>query len=111
MVRFLLGGELVFHGIWSPFFAKVFSTVRGWSVIRKRFRTSRTSLVGNPHIRTAVPATDETGASPENNVLNPLDRVQFAIHAKGKVERGVFYVRGNALKGRRFNSLPGEHFS
>jgi transposase len=28
---------------------------------------------------------------------------------KGKVERGVAYVRGNALKGRRFKSLAGEN--
>ena len=28
---------------------------------------------------------------------------------KGKVERGVSYVRGNALKGRRFNSLAEEN--
>jgi transposase len=28
---------------------------------------------------------------------------------KGKVERGVSYVRGNALKGRRFNSLAQEN--
>jgi hypothetical protein len=42
--------------------------------------------------------------------LNPLDAVQFAIHAKGKVERGVSYVRGNALKARRFKSLAEENF-
>jgi hypothetical protein len=35
--------------------------------------------------------------------------VQFAIHAKGKVERGVAYLRANALKGRRFKSLAEEN--
>jgi len=35
--------------------------------------------------------------------------VQFTIHAKGKVERGVGYVRANALKGRRFKSLGEEN--
>ena len=35
--------------------------------------------------------------------------MQFETHAKGKVERGVSYVRANALKGRRFKSLSEEN--
>jgi hypothetical protein len=35
---------------------------------------------------------DETGELPENTVLNPAHRVQFALHPKGKVERMVGYV-------------------
>ena len=35
--------------------------------------------------------------------------LQCAVFAKGKVERGVAYVRTNALKGRRFKSLAEEN--
>ena len=36
--------------------------------------------------------------------------MQFAVHAKGEVERGVAYVRSNALKGWRFNRCRAELF-
>ena len=64
---------------------------------------------GNLQTQIAVRSRDEMGGLPENTVLHPLYRVQFSIHAKGKMERGVAYVRANALKGRRFKSLAEEN--
>jgi hypothetical protein len=74
-----------------------------------RTPSTRPNTGGNRQTQTAVPATGERGGSPENIVLNPLHGVQFAIHAKGKMERGVAYLRDNALKGRRFKSLAEEN--
>jgi hypothetical protein len=67
--------------------------------------STRPNTGGNRQTQTAVPATGEKDESRENSVLHPVHGVQFAIHAKGKVERGVAYLRNNALKGRRFRSL------
>jgi hypothetical protein len=55
-------------------------------------RCSRTPFIhpntgGNRQTQTAVHARGERGGLPENIVLNRLHGVQFAIHAKGKIER------------------------
>jgi hypothetical protein len=45
------------------------------------------SMAGNQQTKTAVHARGEKGGLSENTVLNPLHGVQFATHAKGKIER------------------------
>ena len=47
------------------------------------------STAGNPQTQTAARAMDETGELPENTVLNPAHRVQFAIHANALAESFV----------------------
>jgi hypothetical protein len=50
-------------------------------------RSIRPNTGGNRQTQSAAHATGERGGLRENIVLNPLHGVQFAIHAKGKIER------------------------